>query len=76
VICGTRFEVRGRESPAGACLVAAKHQSAWDTFALIGVPRSRHGDEGGAGVDSLYGWFSHKFRHISSGDKAQARSRP
>lgn len=40
VICGTRFEVRGREKlPAGACLVASKHQSAWDTFALIPVFR-------------------------------------
>ena len=33
---GTRIEVRGREKlPKGACLVASKHQSAWDTFALI-----------------------------------------
>ena len=36
VICGTRMEVRGAEKlPKGACLVVAKHQSAWDTFALI-----------------------------------------
>ena len=35
-ICGTRFEIRGREHIApGALLVAAKHQSAWETFALI-----------------------------------------
>jgi 1-acyl-sn-glycerol-3-phosphate acyltransferase len=32
-ICGVRLEVRGRENlPAGACIVASKHQSAWDTF--------------------------------------------
>src|SRR5262245_66293666 len=38
LICGTRFEVRGRDKlPRGACLVAAKHQSAWDTFGLIPV---------------------------------------
>jgi 1-acyl-sn-glycerol-3-phosphate acyltransferase len=36
LICGTRMEVRGREKlPAGACLVVSKHQSSWDTFALI-----------------------------------------
>jgi 1-acyl-sn-glycerol-3-phosphate acyltransferase len=36
VICGTKLEVRGRENLAqGACLVVSKHQSMWDTFALI-----------------------------------------
>ena len=35
-ITGTEMEVRGRENlPDGAYLVAAKHQSAWDTIALI-----------------------------------------
>jgi 1-acyl-sn-glycerol-3-phosphate acyltransferase len=35
-ICGTKFELRGRENiPPGACLVASKHQSAWETFALF-----------------------------------------
>ncbi len=35
-IVGTKFEVRGRDNlPQGPVLVAAKHQSAWDTFALI-----------------------------------------
>jgi 1-acyl-sn-glycerol-3-phosphate acyltransferase len=35
-IAGTRSEVRGRENiPPGGLVVAAKHQSAWDTFALI-----------------------------------------
>ena len=30
------LEVRGAENlPEGACLVASKHQSAWETFALI-----------------------------------------
>lgn len=33
VLTGIRFEVRGREHlPAGACIVASKHQSAWDTI--------------------------------------------
>lgn len=33
-ICGLRGEFRGTEKiPAGACIVAMKHQSAWDTLA-------------------------------------------
>ncbi len=35
-ICGVKFELRGREKiPKGPLLVAAKHQSAWETFALV-----------------------------------------
>lgn len=33
VLAGIRVEVRGREHlPVGACIVASKHQSAWDTL--------------------------------------------
>ncbi|HSH63660.1 lysophospholipid acyltransferase family protein [Methyloceanibacter sp.] len=66
VIVGTKMEVRGQEKlPQGACLVAAKHQSAWETFTLIPLLR-----------DPVYlmkrelfwipfhGWFSHKFEMI------------
>jgi 1-acyl-sn-glycerol-3-phosphate acyltransferase len=66
VICGTRLEVRGREKiPAGACLVIAKHQSAWDTFALLPLFR----DPAVVLKDELkwipvYGWFCVKFQHI------------
>jgi len=36
IICGVKIEVRGREKiPKGPLLVAAKHQSAWETFALL-----------------------------------------
>jgi 1-acyl-sn-glycerol-3-phosphate acyltransferase len=36
VICKTEVEFRGRENiPKGAFIVAPKHQSAWETFALI-----------------------------------------
>lgn len=36
VVAGTRMEVRGRERiPPGGLLVAAKHQSLWETFALL-----------------------------------------
>lgn len=35
-VCGTRLEVRGRHNiPAGPLIVASKHQSMWETFALL-----------------------------------------
>ena len=38
VLVGTRVEFRGRERiPAGPLLVAAKHQSIWETFALLSL---------------------------------------
>jgi 1-acyl-sn-glycerol-3-phosphate acyltransferase len=66
LICGTRVEVRGRDKlPKGACLVASKHQSAWDTFALIPVFRDpAMVMKAELGWIPLYGWFSHKFQHI------------
>jgi 1-acyl-sn-glycerol-3-phosphate acyltransferase len=66
LVVGTRMEVRGRERlPAGPCLVVAKHQSAWDTFALIPLLR----DPAIVLKDELkwipfYGWFCVKFEHI------------
>jgi 1-acyl-sn-glycerol-3-phosphate acyltransferase len=40
LICGSHMVVRGLEKlPPGPVLVAAKHQSAWDTFALIPLMR-------------------------------------
>ena len=62
-ICGTGIEVRGRENiPQGACLIVAKHQSAWDTFALLPLFR----DPAVVLKDELkwipfYGWFCVKF---------------
>jgi 1-acyl-sn-glycerol-3-phosphate acyltransferase len=36
VVCGTKVEFRGLENlPDGALIVAAKHQSTWETFALL-----------------------------------------
>lgn len=36
LICGVKVEIAGLEKiPSGAMLVAAKHQSLWETFALI-----------------------------------------
>ncbi|MXQ11315.1 1-acyl-sn-glycerol-3-phosphate acyltransferase [Microvirga makkahensis] len=38
VIAGTRVEIRGvGRIPAGGALVAAKHQSFWETFALVTI---------------------------------------
>jgi 1-acyl-sn-glycerol-3-phosphate acyltransferase len=65
-ICGTKLEVRGRDKlPAGAALIVSKHQSAWDTFALIPLFR----DPAIVLKDELkwipfYGWFCIKFAHI------------
>jgi len=66
VICGTRFELRGREHiPDGTCLVVAKHQSAWDTFGLIPVFRDPAIVlKAELGRIPLYGWFCVKFEHI------------
>jgi len=66
VIVGTKLEVRGREKlPKGACLVASKHQSAWETFALIPLFR----DPAYLMKRELFwipfhGWFSYKFKMI------------
>jgi 1-acyl-sn-glycerol-3-phosphate acyltransferase len=66
VVCGIKLEVRGREKlPQGACLVAAKHQSAWETFGLIPLLR----DPALLMKRELFwipfhGWFSRKFGMI------------
>jgi 1-acyl-sn-glycerol-3-phosphate acyltransferase len=65
-IVGTKIEVRGEEKiPNGPCLVAAKHQSAWETFALIPIFR----DPALLMKRELFwipfhGWFSYKFQMI------------
>jgi 1-acyl-sn-glycerol-3-phosphate acyltransferase len=43
-ICGVKMEFRGRENlPEGGFMVAAKHQSAWETMALAAmVPEPRY----------------------------------
>jgi 1-acyl-sn-glycerol-3-phosphate acyltransferase len=66
LIVGTRMEVRGRHKlPKPPYLVASKHQSAWDTFALIPIftdpalimkAELKH--------IPFYGWFSRKFAHV------------
>lgn len=66
VICGIAVEVRGREHiPLGAAMVAGKHQSSWETFAILPLL------DDPAMVMKLelmwipwFGWFAAKFRMI------------
>lgn len=66
VIAGTRYEIRGTEHvPHGAALVASKHQSVWETFALLPMV-----DDPAMVLKRelvwipLFGWFIPKFRMI------------
>ena len=66
VIAGTRIEVRGQEKiPAGACIVAGKHQSLWETFAILPLL-----DDPAMVLKKeltwipFFGWFIYKFRMI------------
>jgi 1-acyl-sn-glycerol-3-phosphate acyltransferase len=79
VIAGVKMEVRGSEYiPAGAALVAGKHQSMWETFALLPLfndPAMVLKRE--LVFIPLFGWFIPKFRMIpverSSGARALKR---
>lgn len=66
VIAGIRFEVRGLGNiPAGACLVAGKHQSFWETFAILPLlddPAMVLKKE--LTYIPFFGWFIFKFRMI------------
>ena len=65
VCAGTRYEVRGR-IPEGAVLIAAKHQSMWDTIiatALLRDPAIVMKKE--LLMVPYYGWYSLKTRMIA-----------
>lgn len=66
VICGTRLVVRGLEKlPPGPVIVAAKHQAAWDTFAIVTLMRDPAMVMKNELMSiPLYGWFSRKFGMI------------
>lgn len=66
VLVGTKMEVRGLENlPAEPCLIASKHQSTWDTFALIPLFRDPALVlKAELGLIPIYGWFCFKFEHI------------
>lgn len=67
VIAGTKMEVRGREHlPQGAVLVAGKHQSFWETFAILPLlddPAMVLKKE--LTFIPFFGWFIYKFRMIA-----------
>ena len=66
VICGTDIEVRGLKNiPHGAVLVAGKHQSVWETFAILpwlDDPCMVLKKE--LSWIPFFGWFIFKFRMI------------
>ncbi|WP_373504176.1 lysophospholipid acyltransferase family protein [Aestuariivirga sp.] len=66
VIAGVRMEVRGHDRiPKGACLVAGKHQSFWETFAILPLlddPAMVLKKE--LTYIPFFGWFIYKFRMI------------
>jgi 1-acyl-sn-glycerol-3-phosphate acyltransferase len=67
VICGTHMEVRGAEHiPSGAVLIAGKHQSFWETFAILPLlddPCMVLKRE--LTLIPIFGWFALKFRMIA-----------
>jgi 1-acyl-sn-glycerol-3-phosphate acyltransferase len=74
LIAGTRLEVRGREHiPRGAALIAAKHQSLFETFALLPLL-----DDPAIVLKRelmqipLFGWFARKFEMIAVDRGARA----
>jgi 1-acyl-sn-glycerol-3-phosphate acyltransferase len=66
VVCGTRFEYRGVDKiPPGPLLVASKHQSMWETFALLqffDAPLFIYKRE--LGFIPLFGWYLVKSKMI------------
>ena len=67
VIAGTRMEVRGAEHlPEGPALVAGKHQSFWETFAILPLlPDPCMVLKKELTLIPLFGWFALKFRMIA-----------
>jgi 1-acyl-sn-glycerol-3-phosphate acyltransferase len=65
-VAGVKVEFRGLENiPDGGCIVAAKHQSAWETFALLPLFRSpTYVLKRELRYIPLFGWYTAKFRQI------------
>lgn len=67
ICCGITMEIRGREHISdAACLVAGKHQSLWETFAILPLladPCMVLKKE--LTYIPLFGWFAIKFRMIA-----------
>jgi 1-acyl-sn-glycerol-3-phosphate acyltransferase len=79
VVCGITVEWRGREKlPAGSYIVACKHQSSWETFALFMLlPDPTYVLKRELMWIPFFGWLATKARMIpidrGSGAKALAR---
>ncbi len=67
VIAGVNYEIRGRENILpGAFIVASKHQSAWETFALLHLFRSpTFIMKRELQWIPIFGWFTIKGRMVS-----------
>ena len=79
IICGTEVEWRGREKlPQGAYIVACKHQSLWETFALFALlPDPTYVLKRELMWLPLFGWLATKARMIpiDRGARASALAR-
>ena len=90
---GLGYEIRGREHlPAGPVLIAMKHQSAWDTFAVpVIFPKPAMVIKRELGWIPFYGWYALKAgmipvdrsggaaalkRMVTASEKALAAGRP
>ncbi len=67
ILCGSEIEVRGSNNiPQGAALIAGKHQSLWETFAILPLlddPCMVLKRE--LTFIPFFGWFAFKFRMIA-----------
>jgi 1-acyl-sn-glycerol-3-phosphate acyltransferase len=75
-ICGVKVEWRGREKlPPGACLVACKHQSLWETFALFALlPDPAYILKRELMWIPLFGWLARKAGMIPVDRRAHANA--
>ena len=73
-ICGLKHEIRGLENiPKGAMIVAAKHQSTWDTFTLpIFFPDFSYILKRELVFLPLFGWYLLRSEQIAI-DRAKGR---
>lgn len=76
VICGTRMEVRGLENvPDGPLIVAGKHQSLWETFALLTLwPNPGYVIKRQLLYLPIWGWWAAKARmiYVTRGGRTKA----
>jgi 1-acyl-sn-glycerol-3-phosphate acyltransferase len=76
VVVGLKYEIRGREKiPHGALIVAAKHQSAWETFALLPLfDNPLYIVKRELMLIPLFGWLMRKGRMVSIDRRASVRA--